>query len=193
MEAVTLWFHKFLNHPRWQAMMSRWGFLDAFVLIFLLLGILYGIKKGLLRICVEILQLIFIFWLVYGNYKTVSHLVKHNLPLFPWNSADALSYFFLLAAVWAAVLMIDGSLQKWVRADTWAPLRAAGGAVFGLLHIGLVLSMLVNGLMLLPIKPLREFFGYGDSNAAPFVLRLAPEIYEYILRILEAGVQVFWK
>ena len=185
MEHLSQWFHRIMESYAWKSVLGRFQGLDWLVVILLVIGMVCGMKKGLLRELVEIFELGIIITLVFEYYPGLASILRIFLAKLPGGYPEFLAFIFLTALVWFAVRFLDGLVQKWIETKVIAPLRIAGGALLGAAHAFLMLSFFAQALLLLPSAALRRPFEPGNSRTGHWVAISAPAVYELVMKPLQ--------
>lgn len=158
-----------LDHAQW---------VDWFALLFLVLGILYGIQQGLMAEIAEIIQIMFVIFLTFLSYETVE---KFLAPYYaqmqlPVRFNDGISYILTGMVIWIAAGLLYKLLRKYFHTKAAKPLHYFGGAVLGACHLMIIFSFICQSVMLLPYRKAQMAFGKEASFTGSYVIDLAPRI-----------------
>ncbi len=174
------WFESFFKALTFNDKFNGFHVYDMIFLLFLLIGMIYGIRKGFLRAMMEFLQFLVVMFFTLDNYEwlaqwlmTTSHKIK-----IPESLALTVSYFFVMSVVWAAIIVLDTTFRKWIQSKTQPALRATGGAFFGIAYFFFVFALISTGLSLVPQPDLHQIFILGSSRFGPSLSTAAPELYQ---------------
>ncbi len=180
MDAIFSWFQDFFQAIFVKSAIARFEWLDWLTGVFILVGVVYGMRKGLMREIVEILEMILIVVLVLIYHKPLLHIFDVYLSFIPHVSAPAVSFILLGGAVWGVVAFLDGHVRKWIQAQVPPILKAGGGALLGAVHFLLIWSFISQGILLLPVAKLRRSYDSGHSYSGPLIQKLAPKILKIV-------------
>lgn len=147
--------------------------IDIVLLVILVVFILLGFRKGLLKEVVSIIGLVVAFWAAMRFTKAAAGLVpKHSLP-----AREAVAFLVILVGVFLLFQLMGFLLRKLIRASPLAILDRLGGVALGLLKGGLLLSLCLLVLTLAPLpKPWAE--KVEGSYGGRVVRQIAPLIYQ---------------
>jgi hypothetical protein len=170
-------FSKIFEGMFWSSLLSRIDWVDWFTIGFLLLGIVYGSRKGLMRILVETLELILIVYLVFAYKGILLGFVKFLLPKLSDRMLEPPVLILSAMVFWFVVAFIDKYLQKMVSAKTEPVLKMAGGAVFGALQFLIIWSFISHVLIIMPVFSMGRAYETGSSLTGSQVKGIAPFIH----------------
>ncbi len=161
---------------------------DLTFVLFLFLGMIYGMKRGFLRMMVETLEFCAVIFFTMDNYEWLAlwmtqHFRKISMPE---SLALGTAFFFLLTSVWAAVMVVDLYLKEWVSAKTQPILRVIGGGIFGIINFFLIFSMVCKGLFLIPNPEVQHVFWVGHSHFGPDLANVISDVYRLLTLKLRA-------
>lgn len=160
-----------LDHAQW---------VDWFALLFLVLGILYGIQQGMMSEIAEILQIMVVIFLTFLFYEQIQKLL---LPVFekvslPQKFHEGMAYILTGMTIWIIAGLIYKFLRKRFHTQAAKPLHYIGGAVLGAFHLIIIFSFLCQSVMLLPYRKAQIAFAKDTSFTGAYVIALAPRINE---------------
>ena len=187
------WFFNGFDHLMqsylWKSILAHFEWIDWATLLFLFLGIVFGIKNGLLRVLVEIIELLVVIYLVFKFYKLVGVTIQTILPKIPVSTIDFMGFFLTMIVTWGAMAFIDSILRKLINTQLFAPLRIIGGALAGGFYLILVLSFFAQAAVRIPHRPLTRVFDPGNSYTGHYLVRVIPKVY----KVIDAPVQALAK
>lgn len=158
-----------LDHAQW---------VDWFALLFLVLGVLYGIQQGLMSEIAEILQIMVVIFLTFLSYKKLQ---KFLTPVFEElrfsvRFYEGISYILAGMVIWIAAGLLFKVLSKNFHTKAAKPLHYLGGAVLGAFHLIIIFSFICQAIMLLPYRKAQTAFAKEASFTGAYVIDLAPRI-----------------
>lgn len=187
MKTISDWAQQIFYSPAFRNLQSLHAF-DLIFIAFLLIGVLYGMKRGFLRMIIENLEFCAVIFFTMDNYEWLALWITQNFrkASIPESLALGTAFFFLLTWVWAAVLVIDLYFKQWVVAKTQPVLRIAGGAILGSLYFFLIFVMVSKGLYLIPNPEVQHVFWAGHSHYGPDLVNVIPDLYRLVTIKLRA-------
>ncbi len=188
MEKIAAWFDGLGHQFNWKFDFSLLHPFDYFFLTFLLLGLIYGIKRGFLRTTVELFEFFIVIFAVVGNYDWLSANLVHWLQKLPESVAKPTAYFLILSLVWAAVIVIDQNLKQLIQAKTFPPLKIFGGAILGVLYFLLIFALISKGLSLMPQDSISRLFNVGNTRFGSALSDIPLDLYAAIMKKLGAMI-----
>ncbi|MBN1687870.1 MAG: CvpA family protein [Candidatus Omnitrophica bacterium] len=180
MQQITKWLEEVYGTVTVQSFLERLEWVDWLAFTFLILGILYGLKKGFLRELVEIAEMVLIVYLVMGIYEKIAAVIRAQTKKIPYDSADAVAYIFSGIVIWFVVMVIDNYGKKLFHAKAIKPIHYTGGAILGFFHWLLIYSFICLGLSFMPFWPVKMVFEVGNSYIGYKIVKIAPLVYEFV-------------
>lgn len=184
MEKITAWMSGFFQQINYKIDFSLFHIFDWFFLFFLLLGMMYGTKRGFLRTTVELFEFFVVIFTVVGNYEWFSLQIVHWFGKFSITLAKPVAYFLILSTVWASVIVIDQNLKNLIQAKTFPPLRAIGGAIVGAVYFFFMFSLISKGLSLIPNESISRLFNVGNTRFGDTLAEFPLNIYAATMKKL---------
>ncbi|MGE5341287.1 MAG: CvpA family protein [Candidatus Omnitrophota bacterium] len=132
-------------------MMTQLNALDVVILIILLLSVIFGLLKGLVR---ELLSLAF-FLVAVGVSFLYYHDVGEKLAKHIDNpgTADFCGFIIIFSLIMIIGAVITYFIKKVFVVGPLKPIDRMLGGVFGLLRGALISGVIVSGLMVYPVNP----------------------------------------
>lgn len=183
MEKYFAWFQGFIQGMSFQNFWDSFHVLEWFLAGFLLLGVAYGMKRGFLRVLVELLEFMMIIFLVMANHQWLSTEFLSKIPKLSWEIALPIAYFLVLSVVWASIIVLDQTLGKWIQAKTASGLKVAGGVILGPVYFYLIFGAIAKGLSLIPHAWMKALFITGHPTWATSVVQAPQRIYDVLMKI----------
>lgn len=172
--------NNFLESLKWKVFFSSLNLLDFFLLAFVVLGVFFGFRKGLVRMIVLNLEFMLVMWLVLGNYPSFANALEAHFYVIPKPYHLVTSFFFILPVIWAAVMIIDGILRStvgsWVKTETTVFLKWLGGGILGFFYFLMVFSMVFKGVLFYPSDSIKQL-RHAPSITFSLVHTLPDKIY----------------
>lgn len=171
------WVDRFLQSFVWESILSNFKWVDWLTILVLILGLIYGIKKGLLREIVEILEAVFIIFIVFSQYKKVAFFLGEYFSFVPQGFTPLAAFTVLTLPLWILVAFLDGRLTRLFHTKTIGPIRIIGGALLGCFHLLLLWSFISQPLLMMPFPRVRRVYEEGSSYTGDKVRKFAPRVY----------------
>jgi uncharacterized membrane protein required for colicin V production len=159
--------------------------IDWSVIAFIFIGLFYGMKKGLMREIAVVFEMFIVTYIVFQYYGPLADFLESRIPALSSVYAGAVVYVVILAALFFILRLVDSILQKWLKTTLVAPLRILGGAILGVVHFLILLSLLTQTVLLMPVQPVRKVFTPGNSYFGYQVSKLAPDIHAGMQQAVE--------
>ena len=160
----------------WRSLLESFHWVDWFTVAFVLVGLVYGIRKGLMRELVEVLELILIIFLVYNYKEFFLGFLKSLFPSLSNRFLEPAVFILVALAFWFLVAFLDGYLQKVEHSQVTKGIKVIGGGLTGIFHFLIIWSLISQVLMLLPARSLARSYEPGSSLSGEKVLGIAPLI-----------------
>lgn len=174
------WFDQLAQSIVWKSFLGHFQWIDWLALFFVIGGVIYGIRKGLMGEVAEIVELTIVICLVHGNYEKLIFFLDKNFGQLPSESLPVISFIVTATLVWFVVAYIASRLKSLVHTETSTFLRMLGGALFGAVHFILLLSFLLQALYLMPLRATKKIFELGGSLSGYYLARVTPSLYHFI-------------
>ena len=171
--AQTALLHYLAEHFQW---------VDWFAILFLVLGVVYGIQNGLLAEVAEIGQIMAVIYLTYEFIGTAANLIRNYLDFVPDDTAKAVAFIATGGCFWGLAALVFKLLRKFFHAQVAAPLRYLGGGLLGGFHLLIIFSFICQAILLLPYHPPKKAFEKGSSYSGRYIADLAPRIHDMVPR-----------
>jgi len=177
---IFSWFDQLAESLVWNAILSQLKWVDWFAGLFLVLGIIYGIKNGFMAEIAEIMELTVVIFFVFEYDDWLAVLLKNHVKWLPGDSVPVTSFILLAAAVWLTVGLTVRYLKKLVHAEVVKSIKMIGGAVLGGFHLLLIFSFISQAIILLPSAKLRKVYEQGVSYSGYMIAQLAPTVHKVL-------------
>ena len=150
------------------------NYIDILLIIPLLWGLYKGFSKGLIIEAATLVAFGLAVWGAIKFHNFVSDWMQHSMG---WGSKyiPLLSFAVIFIGVLLVVFGIAKLLEKFVRAISLGFLNKLGGALFGMLKFGLLLSMMI--FFIEAVNKSVSFFPQETKNKSllyPWVQKIAP-------------------
>ena len=160
--------------------------LDALIIVFLIVGILGGLRRGFIRSIVSLIGLVVILVLSYYLKNPVATFLYKHLPFFKFNGLikgvsviNILLYeliaflvvFCILYLILRIIIKITGIIESLLKATIILGFisKILGGLV-GLIEAYIIIFI----LLFVTSQPFLRFRGWEESKIAPFILDHTP-------------------
>lgn len=156
------------------------SWVDWVTILFVLIGLIYGLKQGFFRVVAVALESCFVLWIVFALERKFAAVLTANLAFLKEASVRPFAYLLLLIVVSIGAIVIDEKLRGTFHTKLASPLKYTGGAIMGILLLLLYWSLISKFLMLLPVSRLHKPYSEGGSKSGYYVLAMAPKVYKFI-------------
>ena len=109
---ITQHLSKLFEGIFWHHLMERVQWVDWLTVAFVLLGMAYGSRKGLMRELVELLELVAVILLTYNYRGILLGFVKTLLPNFTDRTLAPVILIATALLFWGLIAMVDGFFKK---------------------------------------------------------------------------------
>ncbi len=178
MDFFWKWFDKITQVLITHSILAHFQWVDWITGVFLIAGIIYGFKSGLMRELAEIIETLAVVFLVFSFYKSLASLLKAHIKFIPSTTSDVIAFISLTILVWIPILYLDKKMQKVFHTKLAGPIKAFGGAIMGAAHVLLIWSLFSQAIVLLPFPKARKVYEKGSSSTGFFVKNIAVQAYE---------------
>ncbi len=176
MEPLFIWVQQVTNGTVTKEMLMNLQWIDWVAVGFVIVGFFAGAKQGLMREMALILESFVMIYLVFNFYGVLSTLCVAYLPKLPPMYVDPVVYLLLLVIIFFVIFFWDSVLKKMIHTQVTGILRVSGGALLGMVHSLVILSILCQFLLLIPARPIRDVFTPGNSVFGHTVASLSHDI-----------------
>lgn len=183
MDLLFQWLDKFAHNFVIQLLMDHSAWVDWFALLFVIIGIAYGIQNGFMTELAEIFQILVVIFLTFFLYDPTLHLMlkwKRFVPV-STDLIEAFTFFAVGISIWILLAIIYKFIKKFFHMQVAKELRVIGGAILGSVHLFIIFSFICQALILMPFSDVKKPFEKGHSFTGIYLKDLAPKIYESIL------------
>ncbi len=192
-DKIELWSHGVL--PRGYLMSLQC--IDWVVIVFVGWGVIYGMKRGLMREIVLCLETAAIAYVLFEYFGPMADGLQTEFPVFSKVYADMIAYILILVGLVIVMKFLDAVIfSRCLQTSLPAPLRILGGAFFGAVHFAILLSLLCQACLLVPVASLQNVFREGNSHYGSRISKIAPDVYEGVgkgVRFVASQCQRFLK
>lgn len=176
---------------------------DIGIILFIIMSIIVGAKKGLIKSAISLVGIILVFIIALTYKEQLGNFLCKYLPFFKFSgnleglvSINILIYQLLafiiimavLLSVYSLIMSISGLLQKIVNATIILKLPSAlAGSVIGLIE-GYIFAFIILLLLGLPFK---NFDLFNDSKLVNIILYKTPVISEKSSNITNSIADIY--
>jgi len=185
MEWLFSWFDQVVRLLVMYSLWEKFEWVDGFALIFLVLGILYGLQNGLFRELAEILQILIVIYLVLEYWDKVKRLLLEYVKFLPEEAVNPAAFILTAVAVWVLAAVILRFFDRFFHAKTSRSMRLLGGGILGGIHLLIIFSFISQGIMKMPFKRTVKVYEAGNSYTGYYLANLAPKIHQMFAQPLK--------
>lgn len=133
----------------WKYFFSHFGWVDWILSIFILVGIIMGLKHGLSQELPRLLEIFISLYVTFQYYSFFSDWITRETPL---PESYARPFMFGLVAVinWVALRLLFEILGKFIHLQIANPFQILGGLMIGAFRYFLIFSLISYTLVLFP-------------------------------------------
>lgn len=169
-----------------QMILGYFQWMDWVIVSGIILGALYGMKRGIASRLAGIFQVALIIYFVFEYQKPLKLFLFNRAPFIPRDSVPAIAFISIALSLWILTGILFKILSRFFHTESAKPLDLAGGALFGMLHFVLVLSLIGQAVLLFPFAGLKNALGPGGSLTGPSLVKIAPAVH----KVIKAPVKV---
>ena len=185
MNTLSDWIQRLMQKAFWQTFLQGVDWIDIAFAIFVLIGLVYGARKGLMRELAEIFELLIFNFLVYRFFEKIIIVLSNNFPGLSQGVTAPAGFILTAMAVGVILTVIDSYLKRLVHTQLIAPIRVLGGMILGVCQWVFLLSFISQAILLLPIGSLHKTYLKGNSHTGQWMAKLSPEVYKRMTSWLE--------
>ena len=173
-------FDRIAENVFWKTVVHNFHWVDWLVVIFAIVGILYGLRKGLMSELGGILEICIVIALTHEYYVNLQFYFRRLFSKLPEEPLPAVSFILAGSGIWFVVGFVASRLRKVVHTQMAPLLRLSGGAVLGVIHMLLICSFISQVILLMPIPSLKKSYEPGSSTFGAGIARMAPAVHHLI-------------
>ncbi len=182
MQPLSEILDKITHSEIWQSVFSHFTWLDWLAVIFVVVGIFYGMRKGFMPMLGEIIQLMIVLTITLEFYDRIIELIKTYVDILPEDTLKPASFVVTGLLTWLVCDFILKFLGKLLSAQTSAPLKLLGGAVGGAFYLWLFLSFISQAIILSSWDSIKTIYEKGNSYVGVPLAETAPRIHSLLTR-----------
>lgn len=180
MEALHGIWLKIIDLVFWQTLINHFRWVDWITIGFVFFGLFIGVRKGLMRMLAEIMEMILILAVTFAFQPSVAIFLKSYLPSVSEKTLAPFAFMITAFCIWFVVAVIDKYAQMWLHAKIPGFLKTAGGALAGMFQLFLLWSFLSQAILMVPIAGAHKIYDAGKSTFGVYVKNFAPSVYRTI-------------
>ncbi len=162
------------------SLFGNFQWVDWVTIAFVIIGLIYGIKQGFFRCLAVTFETCLVLWIVFALEKKFTAILVTNMTFMKETAIRPAAYLFLILLVSAGAMLLDGRIKNLFHTKLTGSIKYTGGAIFGVVLLLLMLSLISKFMMLLPIAALHKPYQKGGSKTGEIVLSVAPTVYKFI-------------
>lgn len=178
------WFFNFFDRIAqsmiWKSIFTHLNWVDGFAVLFVIAGIVYGLRNGFMGELAEILEICIVITLTHEFYVKLDYLLRRLFTRLPEDPIAAVSFILTGSAAWFVVGFVAARLKKLVHTKMTPLLHMSGGAVLGAVHLLLIFSFISQAVILMPIGLLRRGYEPENSTFGRVIARLSPRVHHVV-------------
>lgn len=170
----------------WKSVLSHFQWIDWIVVVLFIMGVIYGLKSGLISELTEVLGAVIVIYVAHEFDDHLTRLVLKFIQV-PQETIAPMSFILVAVSAWFTLVFIAKYFKKFFHAKTAAPLSVLGGGLIGGLHVIVLLALVCQAIILLPLPSLHKTFEPGNSYSGEYLAQLTPRIHRVINRSIETA------
>lgn len=178
LHSVSDWFHHLTQGMAWKSVLSHFQWVDWAAAVFVIVGLVKGIRNGLIGELGGILEISLISFVVFEYEEGLRRFIQGHVRAIPAETAGAVSFFILAMGAWLVVSWISKILKNLFHAEAVPSLRMIGGALFGVIRFVILFSFFSQFLLAFPYEKIKQSYDKGQSYSGETISKLAPKLYE---------------
>jgi len=164
------------------------NYIDIIIVSVMLFFIGKGFIKGFTREVMGLLSFIIAFVVALSQMRTAANILNNYID--NYSISLIAGYVAVFLFIFIVLRIIAGAIHKLLNIASLGWLNRLGGAVFGTLFGGLLITLLVFILSIVPISG--EFPpGKNDSQFYPYFEELAPKIFGMYSKMMPGASRMF--
>jgi len=179
--------NRLIQSAVWRSVLVHAQWIDWLACLFVLAGLIYGIRKGFMSILGRILQLMVVVTLTLEFYGKLNALVKPYLGNIPPETAKPIAFVAAGIVFWLLVGLIAKYLAKIISAQTSSLLKILGGALGGAFYGFLLLSFISQALMASSFENFKKVYDEKASYTGFALARMAPKLHRLVTRPIQSA------
>lgn len=156
-------------------MIGKW--IDLVILVFLALGLLKGLKRGLVRELFSLMGAVLAIIIAYHSYQSLATVLLEKYQLAVWQ-AQAISFVVLLVGISLLGAFFGYVWSKALSYTPFSVLDHIGGAAFGVAKVGAVVLILLIFLGATNFSIVNTVL--DESVVVQQIGVLLPFVYDYV-------------
>lgn len=188
-ESIAHWWNELIQKFYLNSLLSQFHWIDVGVILFLFVGIIYGLKKGFWKVFFDLIRIVVVIalslefepWIVAYFQTPLGFIPETFRPIF-FLGVTGLLFWFLVT------VLIRGLRALFVTKTSWF-VQVFGGIVLGSLYAFLTASFFAQIVMRSPWTHIKDLLSGSDSHSGPYLVAAAPEIHARIVPPVKVGVE----
>lgn len=163
-----------------QNLLKSFAWVDYIAVTLVLLGLLYGLRKGLMRMLAEVLELVAVIVIAMHLYPKVTYYLTQTIDQLPRTAAEPLAYIVTFSLVWVLVTILDSYLKRLIKTELFWPLKFLGGGFLGVVSAIFVLGILMKAISFFPLPASKKVFEKGRSAFGAQMVQIPHKTYKIV-------------
>jgi uncharacterized membrane protein required for colicin V production len=180
MSFLNEWWNRIIQSVVWRSFFSELVWIDWVALVFLTVGLIYGLKKGFWKALADNIRMILVIVLTLEFDDYVNEFSGKYLSFIPSTAVPVIGFILTTFAAWLIVSFVIRIFRKMVSSAASSAIRTLGGTVFGPLYLFLMLSFLSQLVLLVPGEKLKQVYQPNGSKVGVYLAQTAPKIHERV-------------
>lgn len=173
-------FQSILESLMWKSILLRFPWIDLVAYVFIFMGILVGMRKGLIRTLGLILEVGVWIVIVLEFHASAESMVNLFTPYSMRQWAGFIAFVILFVIVGVLVVAVADAVQKIFHTTLKGSIKTIGGGLAGGFCGLLFWSFLSQGFMTMPVKPIQKKYYSSSTYMGTAVRFLASDLHASI-------------
>ena len=167
---------KIVQSAIWHNFLSRLEWVDWFTLAMILIGIIYGAKRGLIREIVEIFELLVLILVVFFVKGSLANYLFTKVGMAK-QIAEPAAFISVMLPTWWVIHWVDHLFSKSFHTKLSGAIKVPGGILLGVVHVLILWGLVSQVIFSIPIKSVQKVYQGKNSMSGPFLVEMTPTIY----------------
>ena len=163
------------------------NYIDLVIVSVMLFFVVKGLVKGFVREVMGLLSFIVAFVIALSQMKTAANIL--NSFINNYTISLIVGYIAVFLFVFIILHIIASAIQKLLSIAMLGWLNRLGGAAFGFLFGGMLLSLIVFMFSLIPVGNLPP--GKDNSRFYPYLEKFAPKVFGFYSKMIPGSDKIY--
>lgn len=162
----------------WQYFFSHFGWVDWALTVFLIVGMIIGLRNGAGRELPRLLETLVSLYVTFEYYSLLAEWITRETPC-PESYAQVIAFALLGLVSWLLLRLIFEIAGKLIHLEVAAPFQWIGGLLIGGARYGVFFSLISYLLVLLPLDWIHRSYQV-QSWSGQTLAQFAPQVHGWL-------------